>query len=321
MNSIKFTKKVKSIFMMLTICMLLVLLAACRVDSDLPKPVGKKISLTTAQLEDKLSQLSIELKPETILFSEVNHVYSSGELDNPRTSIGHSKMTYNHRNMDTWLTSSNKVSFEDSIYEANLEGFQSTTATYIDIKDTLNQPFSEDYDYMSNHEDGKYKLFRSYEVWAPNSTSLTDVYMSLGVDILITNAFVFEGNILEFVQNLHRLNFPGLAFYEHGINFSITLDLKVVNYDEYSVAVFEYIKEYYSIEPSHQQYLDYKLVMNFKDNHLVEMGHIRNSGYQIDHSYFAKIEMKIYQNIVDSLPSEINYEDYEMIDSLVDIKA
>ncbi len=320
MNNKNLSKTIKSTFIILTIAMLSVVLIACRADSELPKPNGKKVSLTTTQLEDKLSQLTIALKDEDILYSEASHVYLSGNLDNPRTSTSHSETTYNNRNMDTWLTSTNKVTFEDSIYELTLNGFQSNTATYIDLTDTLNQPFSEDYSYMSDHIDGKYKLFRSYDVWMPNSTSLTDVYMSLGTDILITNEFLFDGNILEFIKNLHRLNFSGLAFYEHDRHFSITLDFNIVNYDEYSVAVIEYIKEYHALNPSHQQYLDFKLVMNFEENSLIEMGHIRKSGYQIDDSYFAKLDIKLYQNIVDRLPNEIIYADYELIESMEDIK-
>ena len=60
--------------------------------------------------------------------------------------------------------------------------------------------------------------------------------------------------------------------------------------------------------------------MNFKENRLIEMGHIRKAGYQIDNGYFAQIEFKINQNIVDSLPSEIIYEEYELIDSIEAIK-
>jgi len=321
MKNIKFAKIVKNIFILLMISILSMTLIACRQDSDLPKPIGKKISLTAAQLDDKLSKLSLELEPESILYTKASYEYISGAIDNYRTSIGHSEATYNHSNMDTWLSASNKVTFEEAVYEAKINGFQSSTATYIDLTDSLNQPFSEDYSYMSNHVDGKYKLFRSYEIWSPNSTTLTDIYLSLGLDMIISNKFEFDGNVLDLVKNLHRLNFSGLSFYEYGTNFSITLDFKVAKYDEYSTAVIEYIKEYYSLDESYQQYMDYKLVLNFKDNSLVEMGHIRNSGYQIDDSYFAEIELKIYQNIIDSLPSEIIYADYQMIESLEDIKS
>lgn len=319
MNNINFAKTARSIFVLVTIGILSIALIACREDSGLPKPIGKKVTLSVAQLNGRLNQLNFSLDSDAILMTEMDHVFSSGQKDNLRTSTGTSKSTYNYANQDMWSRGQSKITFEDSVYEANIQGFENATAVYIDIKDTLNQPFSEPYDYMSDHIDGKYELLK--QLWISWNQGLGAIYLDLGIEMILSNHFQVESHILDLVRDLHQHNFKGLAFYQQASNFSITLDIKVIDYNEYSSEIIEIIKEYYSIEKSYQEYLDTRIVMNFTDNKLVEFGQVIKTGYEIEDAYFMQGEAKLYQRLMDHLPTEFIYEDYESIDSLEDIKS
>jgi hypothetical protein len=54
MNNHKFAKTVRSIFVLLTIGILSIALIACREDFGLPKPIGRKITLSEELLNERL---------------------------------------------------------------------------------------------------------------------------------------------------------------------------------------------------------------------------------------------------------------------------
>jgi hypothetical protein len=172
---------------------------------------------------------------------------------------------------------------------------------------------------MSDHIDGKYEIVKKF--WISSTLGLANVYLDLGVEMIISNQFQVESHNIDLVRDFHQHNFEGLAFYQYETNFSITLDIKVIDYNEYSSEIIEITKEYYSIEKSYQEYIDTNIVMNFTDNKLVEFGQLIKTGYEIEDSYFMQGEAKLYQRLMDHLPAEYIYEDYESIDSLESIKS
>ncbi len=80
--------------------------------------------------------MNFSLDSDAILMTEIDHVFSSGQKDKPRTSTGASKSTYSNANQDMWSSGQTKVTIEDSVYEANIQGFENAKSVYIDIKDT-----------------------------------------------------------------------------------------------------------------------------------------------------------------------------------------